>query len=233
MGMLSIYGKVNSKHSFDRFCFVSNDFAFFILQIKQYANSWLYFTSFSFKTGYICILVQRTLQRHLLSSKFISWLNFNYSKDVLLNISRTQAAETFFVPGDLDLWPLTLTFKLARARDQTRLPCEFGTNTFSGSRDISYTNKNRHRQRQKQNLTQFTACGKYSFFKVSISFVINNHADVLRSKENREREIWMKWLIIAAQLASEKAWNRWTTKDYSWSSTNTLSLFVTPDITSY
>jgi len=98
-----------------------------------------------------------------------------------------------------------LTFKLVRARDQTRLPCEFGTNPFSGSRDILYTNKNRHRQRQKQNLTQFTACGKYSFFKVSISFVINNHADVLLSKENREREISMKWLIIAAQLASEKA----------------------------
>jgi len=26
---------------------------------------------------------------------------------------------------------LTLTFKLVRARDQTRLPCEFGTNPFS------------------------------------------------------------------------------------------------------
>ena len=36
---------------------------------------------------------------------------------------------------------MTLTFKLVRARDQTRLPCEFGTNPFSGSRDISYTNK--------------------------------------------------------------------------------------------
>jgi len=47
-----------------------------------------------------------------------------------------------FVPGDLDPWPLTLTFKLVQARDQTRLPCEFGTNPFSGSRDIfSYTNK--------------------------------------------------------------------------------------------
>jgi len=39
------------------------------------------------------------------------------------------------------LIPLTLTFKLARARDQTRLPCEFGVNLFSGSRDISYINK--------------------------------------------------------------------------------------------
>jgi len=42
-------------------------------------------------------------------------------------------------------WPLTLTFKLVRARDQTRLPCEFGTNPFTGSHDdsgdISFTNK--------------------------------------------------------------------------------------------
>jgi len=42
--------------------------------------------------------------------------------------------------GDLDLWPLTLAFKLVRARDQTCLPCELGANSFSGSRDISYTN---------------------------------------------------------------------------------------------
>jgi len=42
--------------------------------------------------------------------------------------------------GDLDLWPLTLAFKLIRARDQTCLPCELGANPFSGSRYISYTN---------------------------------------------------------------------------------------------
>ena len=36
-------------------------------------------------------------------------------------------------PGDLDLSPLTLTFKLTRAKDQTRLPCEFGANPLSGS----------------------------------------------------------------------------------------------------
>jgi len=37
-----------------------------------------------------------------------------------------------------------VTFKLVRAssaRDQTRLRCEFVTNPFSDSRDISYTNK--------------------------------------------------------------------------------------------
>jgi len=39
------------------------------------------------------------------------------------------------------LWPLTLTFKLVRARDQTRLPCKFDANPFSGSRNIWVTNK--------------------------------------------------------------------------------------------
>ena len=38
-------------------------------------------------------------------------------------------------------WPLTLAFKLVRASDQTCLPCEFGANPFSGSRDIWLTNK--------------------------------------------------------------------------------------------
>jgi len=31
---------------------------------------------------------------------------------------------------------LILTFKLVQARDQTRLPCKFGANLFSHSRDI-------------------------------------------------------------------------------------------------
>ena len=51
---------------------------------------------------------------------------------------------SFSVPGDLELCPLTLTFKLIRAMDQTRLPWEFGANPFSGSRDISYTSKRSH-----------------------------------------------------------------------------------------
>jgi len=33
------------------------------------------------------------------------------------------------------------TFKLAGARNQTRLPCEFDANPFSGCQYISYTNK--------------------------------------------------------------------------------------------
>ena len=44
-----------------------------------------------------------------------------------------------FVPGDL--WPLTLTFKLVRARHQTLLPSEFGANPFSRSGHIWFTNK--------------------------------------------------------------------------------------------
>jgi len=66
------------------------------------------------------------------------------AKHVLPNINRTQAVERAekcnFFPADHDV--LTLTSKLVRARDQTRLPCEFGANPFSGFGDISHTNKN-------------------------------------------------------------------------------------------
>jgi len=37
-----------------------------------------------------------------------------------------RAKNGIFVCGDLDLWPLTFTFKLIRARNQTCLPCKFG-----------------------------------------------------------------------------------------------------------
>ena len=36
---------------------------------------------------------------------------------------------------------LIFTFKIIRARDQTRIPCEFGPNPFTGSRDILHINK--------------------------------------------------------------------------------------------
>ena len=36
---------------------------------------------------------------------------------------------------------IDLTFKRVRARDQTRLPCKFDANPFSGSRVISYTKR--------------------------------------------------------------------------------------------
>jgi len=34
---------------------------------------------------------------------------------------------------------VTLTYKLVRATDQIRLPCEFGSNPFSGSPEIFHT----------------------------------------------------------------------------------------------
>jgi len=50
---------------------------------------------------------------------------------------------------------LTLTFKLVRARDQTRLPREFVANPFSVSRDISYM----HKQKKSQTApTKTTLC---------------------------------------------------------------------------
>jgi len=51
---------------------------------------------------------------------------------------------------------VTMTFKLVRARQQTRLPREFGANRLNGSQDISHA----ERRRQKQNLEQLGECSK-------------------------------------------------------------------------
>ena len=75
------------------------------------------------------------------------------AKDVLPNISCTQAAERAKKCRFMSL--VTLTFKLARSRDQTHLPYEYGANPFSGSGDISHTNK-KVTGSDKSNLTQFT-----------------------------------------------------------------------------
>ena len=66
-------------------------------------------------------------------------------------------------------WPWSLTFKLVRASDQTRLPCEFDINPFSSSGDISYTNKKKTTdwQHQKQNLPQITVFGKNQYIAFS------------------------------------------------------------------
>jgi len=53
------------------------------------------------------------------------------AKDVVPNTNRMQAAERAEKYRFLTM--VTLTFKVVRARDQTHLPCEFGTNPFSGS----------------------------------------------------------------------------------------------------
>jgi len=49
-----------------------------------------------------------------------------------------------------NLSPVTLTFKLVRARDQTCLACEYGTNPFSSSGDILFTNKKNKQKSPRQ-----------------------------------------------------------------------------------
>jgi len=107
-----------------------------------------------------CHLMDRIYCHYKLIVSY-SWKIKLEAKDILPNINRTQAAEraenAFLSRWP---WPLTLTFTLVRARDQTRLPCEFGVNPFSGFRDSSYINtKTIDWRRQKQNLPQFTVCG--------------------------------------------------------------------------
>ena len=57
-------------------------------------------------------------------------------------------------------WSLTLTFRL-QVMDQTRLPCEFGANLFSGSRDIWGTNgkKKTKKVTDSANNRTLLACG--------------------------------------------------------------------------
>ena len=82
------------------------------------------------------------------------------------HMQRTANALQCIVNGDDSaVFPVlslvTLTFDLdIQTRDQSHLVCEFGANPFSDSRDISYTNKKKSQRAPKQNLTQFTACGK-------------------------------------------------------------------------
>jgi len=76
---------------------------------------------------------------HRLSQNSKEWKSEKLdAKDVLPNINCMQATKG---PKMQFLSLVTFTFKLVRARNQTRLPCEFGANLFSGSRDISYINK--------------------------------------------------------------------------------------------
>jgi len=57
-------------------------------------------------------------------------------------------------------WPLILTFKLVRARDKYVLSVNLDLIRSAVPKIFfSYRDKKSHRQRQKQNLTQFTECG--------------------------------------------------------------------------
>jgi len=59
-----------------------------------------------------------------------AWRHLQRARSIPSLAGSRKWASRFFVPGDLDLWPLTLTFNLVRARDKTRLPCEFGAIRF-------------------------------------------------------------------------------------------------------
>jgi len=85
-------------------------------------------------------------------------------------------------------WPLT--FKHVRVRDQTYLQCEFGANPFSGSRDISHTNKKKTTDwlRQKQNLQQFTVVKIHVWEKLKVKW---NQQVILRKTEHEKDWTWI------------------------------------------
>jgi len=121
---------------------------------SQTKISWLLFYS----PWCTCILSVETYKWRSISTQFTK-TNHTRAKDVLPNINRTQgpwmsrskvkvtaacsrrdrsvAAGMMGVPKSVFCpwwpWPLTLTFKLVRSRDQTRPRCEFDANPFSSS----------------------------------------------------------------------------------------------------
>ena len=84
-------------------------------------------------------------------------------------------------------WPLTLTFKLVQVRDQTRLPWEFGAYPFSGSRDISCTNKKSQTDGAKNRTSQS-----------SLHAVIN-----ARTNEHLTKHCMFRhWIKVSSNLAN-------------------------------
>jgi len=69
--------------------------------------------------------IESGMPGHFIATLSIRTDNKLQAKDVSQNTNHTQAAE-----------------RAVRATEQTRFPCEFSPNQLSGSRDISYTNKN-------------------------------------------------------------------------------------------
>jgi len=126
------------------------------------------------------------------------------------------------------LWPLTLTLKLILAMDQTRLPCEFVANPFSGSQDISYTNR-KVRQHQKQNFKQFTVCGKnkkveqtgrqrYRYRKLqTVSYSYQLKLKNFLPSDSRLWRQWqreVRWVGVARGRGTEEwdGWDVWATR---------------------
>ena len=73
-------------------------------------------------------------------------------------------AQCIFVPGDR---PLTLTLKLVQARDQTRLPCEVGTN-YSAVPEILDSQTNKKVTDTTKNRTLLVCGNKNSSKKLSL-----------------------------------------------------------------
>jgi len=108
----------------------------------------------------VCILSVFHIDFHLTQYSLFQRRVFPESFFILTaELTITEARAKMFFQTQTARRPLklTLTFKFIRAR---HLPCEFCTDPFSGSRDISYITKNSHKQCRKQSLTQFTVCGK-------------------------------------------------------------------------
>jgi len=89
-----------------------------------------YFGGFHFLHIYTTLTAHLDWKVTVISIKYYNALSMEMTQQFVV-----------FVPGDLDICSLTLTFKLVRARDQRRLTCEFGANPFSGSQDMWGTNK--------------------------------------------------------------------------------------------
>ena len=81
------------------------------------------------------------------------------AENVLPHINRMQAAKRAEKCRVLFLVMLAfdLDIQTRPSKDQTRLPCEFGSNLLS-SPEMFHT-QTKKSQCQKQNLNQFTACG--------------------------------------------------------------------------
>jgi len=131
------------------------------------------------------------------------------AKDVSPNIKCTQAAKRaekccLFVPGDLDLWHLTLIFKLVRARDQTKDVLSVDLAQIHGSRDISYTDK-KHRLTSPKNRTF------RSSLRVVITCYISDHwisALLMWTAQDCGMYVCLKWAGNVTAVAVICRWLR-------------------------
>jgi len=68
---------------------------------------------------------------------------------------------SFFVPGDLDLWPLTLTFEFRRDFCTVYLTAKFDRSTFSRSEVHVRTNTLTNKQNASENIHLAPLCYSY------------------------------------------------------------------------